>query len=235
MKGFLYKDFVLNLFNVIACFIIVVICSAYMLFNLNHGGETDAFAVYITLFTGIFVLNFSLPMIGLDCTFTDVKTKWSTYAMALPDGHKHMIGSKYLLGIIGHILAIACSLIMVLLCKLFAGFEMNFKAPVMCILFMTGLMLIFQAIFLPFLLRNRPRVFQVVPAVLLVLLIYGLLCYAAFGDISFFEGGDLELRIMLWFSTHESTLSHICVAIAGVGVLFEAASYLILNKTFIKN
>ena len=235
MKGFLYKDFILNILNVVCTGIIVLGLSIYLLMNLKNGAQADAFTVYIALFTGIFSLNFSLPMFGLDCAFADARTKWSTYAMALPGGYKQMISSKYLLGILGHVLAIVCSFTMVLLCKLFAGFEMNLKAPVMCILFMTGLMLIFQSIFLPFVLKKRPGVVRVISIVRLVFAVYGLLCYAAFGDLSVLDGGDLESRIMLWFAIHESTLCVICVAVSGIGVVFEAASYLILKKTFLND
>lgn len=240
MRGLLYKDAVANKINVVCMGIVMLYLTLFMgmlIWDANKVGasEDTLLSIYISLLTGIFALNFSFPAFGIDCSFGDVKTKWNTYAMALPGGYRRMILAKYLLGIIGHGLAIVCSFVMILICKIAADIEIDLKLPVMLMLVMTGVMMIVQSIFMPFILKSHAGLVRVIFVIILGLVFYGLLAYLAFGDISFFKEGDVLFRIIMWVSDHKNHIWLFCWGLLGTGVVFEVLSYFITVKTYLKD
>lgn len=240
MRGLLYKDAVANKLNVICMgivfsFFIMYISLLIWETNKNGGTADDILAIYISLLTGIIALNFSFPAFGIDCSFGDVKTKWNTYAMALPGGYKRMILAKYLLGIIGHVLAIACSFMIILVCSITSDIEIDLKLPVMLMLVTTGVMLIVQAIVMPFILKSHAGLVRIIFGIVWLMALYGIFAYLAFGDISFFKEGDILFRIITWVANHENKIWMFCWGLLGAGVVFEVLSYFVTVKTYLKD
>lgn len=240
MRGLLYKDIVANKINVVCMGIVMLYLTFSMCImiwdsNTNVSANEDAMLIYITLLFGVFALNFSFPAFGIDCSFGDVRTKWSTYAMALPGGYRRMVLEKYLIGVIFHGLAIVCSLIMIFICKIVYGDDFDIKLPVMCMLVMTGIMLIVQAIAMPLILKSHAGAARVLFCVIVILAFYGALAYLAFGDISFFHEGDALFRIIMWIACNEKKMWMLCWGIAGAGAVFEVISYYLTTRTFLNN
>lgn len=240
MRGLLYKDVVANRLNVICMGMVIVYLTLFMSFliwetNKNGASADDILSIYVSLLTGITALNFSLPAFGLDCSFGDVKTKWNTYAMALPGGYRRMILAKYLLGIIGHVLAIVCSFVMILVCSIASDIEIDLKLPVMLMLVMTGGMLIVQAVIMPFILKSHAGLVRIILGIVFLLALYGIFAYLAFGDISFFEEGDILFRIITWVAHHENKIWMFCWGLLGAGVVLEMLSYFVTVKTYLKD
>ncbi len=240
MRGLLYKDVAANRINVICMGIVIVYLTFSMGLliwenNKNGASDYDSLSIYVSLLTGIIALNFSFPAFGIDCSFGDIKTKWNTYAMALPGGYKRMILAKYLLGIIGHILAIACSFIMILVCNVTADIEIDLKLPVMLMLVVTGGVLIIQAIVMPFILKSHAGLVRIIFGIIFLLVLYGVFVYIAFGDISFFKEGDILFRVITWVAHHENKLWIFCWGLLGAGVVSELLSYIVTIKTYLKD
>ena len=235
MKGLLYKDLTTNKGNIFGMAFVL----SYMITFLGVSIEevqngNEGYGLVMTMLLGsVFAVNLLLPWLFFDASIKDVKTKWNTYALALPGGYKRLIRSKYLLSIMGQTLAVIVSLILIAVCKKVCGFEADMF--VMFMLILMGNVLLIAAILMPFVLKGKIGLVQTILWVLVVLTVYGLLAYAVLGDISFFKQGNLMLRIVTWIAKNEKKIWLICWSFAGVGVISQWISYSLTVKTYLKD
>jgi hypothetical protein len=172
----------------------------------------------------------------------DNKTKWTSYATALPGGYKNVVAEKYIIVLIGHVIAILASLITIFAIK--HTFEVEVDGVmiediganvfIVLMLLMLGISLIGNSILIPFVSRNKPGVVNIVLTVCAVIAMYGLFAYIALGDISFFKQGNIMERMIMWVATHKKEVWGVCYGLVGVGIVSEIVSYVVSVKNYLK-
>ncbi len=250
MKGLLYKDLIngkayigLVMFYLFYAFMMVGVVGWEFI---SAEGLEEALATlsenYLILMSTVFTACLiPTAMSTVLCTI-DNKTKWTNYAIALPGGYKNVVKEKYIVVLLGHIIAVLSSLGLVFAIK--HTFEVEvYGVPiedvgtnvfVILMLLMIGISLIGNAILLPFVSRNKTSLINIVLTVCAVIAMYGLFAYIALGDISFFKQGNLMQRIIMWIATHKKEVWGTCYGLVGVGVVAQIVSYLVSVKTYLK-
>lgn len=233
MKGLFYKDYVNGRANIIIMFL--TFCYVGMIFCLCYAerGKEDGLDIMSMLLCLVFVLVIMAPSLFFDLCLRDNKTKWNQYVMALPVGYKGVVREKYILDLFGHTIALVSGGILILLVNKVFGFET--KVFFMLLIVMLGISMFIHGIILPFFIRGKIRVMNIIIIVLLLLLLYGGFAYLALGDISFLTEDNLMMRILLWISKNEKKIWGICYGILGIGVVTEICSYILSIKTYLKN
>ena len=250
MKGLLYKD----LINGKAYIGVVVfyLFYAFMMvgvigwdFNAAEGLEAKFEVLsecYLMLGGCVFAASL-LPMaMSTELCTLDNKTKWTSYATALPGGYKNVVAEKYIIVIIGHVIGVLASLITIFAIK--HTFEVEVDGVmiedvganvfVILMLLMLGISLIGNSILIPFATRNKPGVVNIVLTVCPVIAMYGLFAYIALGDISFFKQENLVQRIIMWIATHKKQVWGTCYGLVGVGIVSQIVSYVVSVKNYLK-
>lgn len=250
MKGLLYKDFI----NGRGYIALVVFYVFYAFMIVGVIGEEFASAVGLEAKLGVLSENYfmlggcvfaasllPMAMSTVLCTL-DNKTKWTSYATALPGGYKNVVAEKYIIVIIGHVIGVLTSLITIFAIK--HTFEVEVDGVmiediganvfVILMLLMLGLSLIGNSILIPFVTRNKPGVVNIVLTVCAVIAMYGLFAYVALGDISFFKQENLVQRIVMWIATHKKQVWGVCYGLLGVGIVSEIVSYVVSVKNYLK-
>jgi len=250
MKGLLYKD----LINGKAYIGVVVfyLFYAFMMveaigweFNGAEGLEAKLGVLsesYLMLGGSVFAACLlPMAMSTVLCTL-DNKTKWTSYATALPGGYKNVVAEKYIIVIIGHVIGVLASLITIFAIK--HTFEVEVDGVmiedvganvfVILMLLMLGISLIGNSILIPFVTRNKPGVVNVVLTVCAVIAMYGLFAYIALGDVSFFKQENLMQRIIMWIATHKKQVWGTCYGLVGVGFVSQIVSYVVSVKNYLK-
>ena len=250
MKGLLYKD----LINGKAYIGLVVFYLFYAFgmvggvgwdFNAAEGLEAKLEVLaecYLMLGGCVFAASLlPMAMSTVLCTL-DNKTKWTSYATALPGGYKNVVAEKYIIVIIGHVIGVLASLITIFAIKYTFEVEVDgvmiedvgANVFVILMLLMLGLSLIGNSILIPFVTRNKPGVVNIVLTVCAVIAMYGLFAYIALGDVSFFQQENLIQRIIAWIATHKKQVWGTCYALVGVGIVSQIVSYLVSVKNYLK-
>ena len=250
MKGLLYKDLIngkayigVVVFYLFYAFMMVDVVGWE--FNAAEGLEAKLGVLsesYLMLGGCVFVACLlPMSMSTVLCTL-DNKTKWTGYATALPGGYKNVVAEKYIIVLIGHVIAVLASLITIFAIK--HTFEVEVDGVmiddiganvfVILMLLMLGISLIGNSILIPFVARNKPGLVNIVLTVCAVLAMYGLFAYIALGDISFFKQGNTMERIIMWIATHKKEVWGACYGLVGVGVISQIVSYMVSVKTYLK-
>lgn len=235
MKGLLYKDLTTNKGNIFGMAFVLSYMITFLCVSIEEvqNGNEGYGLVMVMLLGSVFAVNLVFPWLFFDASIKDVKTKWNTYALALPGGYKRLIRSKYLLSIMGQTFAVIVSLVLIAVCKKVCSFEADMF--IMFMLILMGIVLLIAAILMPFVLKGKIGLVQIIFWAVVVLTFYGLLAYAALGDISFFKQGNLMLRIMTWIAKNEKKIWAICWSAAVAGVLAEFISYVYTVKTYFED
>lgn len=250
MKGLLYKDLVNGkgyIFLVIFYLFYAIMMVGVIGWDFNAAEGLEAkleilSECYLMLMGSVFAACLiPMSMSTVLCTL-DNKTKWTSYATALPGGYKHVVAEKYIIVVIGHVIGVLASLITIFAIK--NTFEVEVDGVliedvganvfVILMLLMLGVSLIGNSILIPFVARNKPGIVNIVLTVCAVLAMYGLLVYIALGDISFFQQGNIMQRIIMWIATHKKQVWGACYGLVGVGVVAQIVSYLVSVKTYLK-
>lgn len=250
MKGLLYKD----LINGKAYIGVVVfyLFYAFMMvgvigwdFNAAEGLEAKLGVLsecYLMLGGCVFAACLlPMAMSTVLCTL-DNKTKWTSYATALPGGYKNVVAEKYIIVLIGHVIAVLASLITIFAIKHTFEVEVDgimiedvgANVFVVLMLLMLGISLIGNSILIPFVARNKPGLVNIVLTVCAVIAMYGLFAYIALGDVSFFKQGNIMERIIMWIANHKKEVWGACYGLVGVGIVSEIVSYVVSVKNYLK-
>lgn len=250
MKGLLYKDLILG--KAYIALVFFYLSYNFMMVGVigweftSAGGLEEALATlsedYLILMATVFTACLiPTAMSTVLCTI-DNKTKWTNYAMAFPGGYRNVVKEKYIVVLIGHIIAVLSSLGLVLAIK--HTFEIEiYGVPIedvganvfiILMLIMVGLSLIGNAILLPFVSRNKSSLVNIVLTVCAVIAAYGLFAYIALGDVSFFQQENLVERIIMWIATHKKKVWGFSYGLVGVGVVAQIVSYMVSVKTYLK-
>ncbi|MBQ8412383.1 MAG: ABC-2 transporter permease [Lachnospiraceae bacterium] len=250
MKGLLYKD----LINGKAYIGLVVFYLFYAFMTVETIGWEFVSAVgleaklgvlsgnYILLMSTVFVACLiPMSMSTVLCTL-DNKTKWTSYATALPGGYKNVVAEKYIIVVIGHVIGVLASLITIFAIK--HTFEVEVDGVmiedvganvfIVLMLLMLGISLIGNSILIPFVSRNKPGVVNITLTVCAIIVMYGLVAYIALGDISFFKQGNIMERMIMWVATHKKEVWGVCYGLVGVGLVSEIVSYVVSVKNYLK-
>lgn len=250
MKGLLYKDLVngkgyigLAVFYIFYAYMMVDVIGWE--FASAEGLEAKLEVLsesYLILMSTVFVACLiPMAMSTVLCTL-DNKTKWTSYATALPGGYKNVVAEKYIIVLIGHVIGVLASVITIFAIK--HTFEVEVDGVmiddvganvfVILMLLMLGVSLIGNSILLPFVSRNKPGLVNITLTVCATIAMYGLFAYIAVGDISFFQQGNLIQRIIMWIATHKKEVWGTCYGLVGVGIISQIVSYLVSVKTYLK-
>ncbi len=250
MKGLLYKD----LINGKAYIGVVVfyLFYAFMMvgvigwdFNAAEGLEAKLGVLsecYLMLGGCVFAACLlPMAMSTVLCTL-DNKTKWTSYATALPGGYKNVVAEKYIIVLVGHVIGVLAALITIFAIKHTFEVEVDgimiedvgANVFVVLMLLMLGISLIGNSILIPFVARNKPGLVNIVLTVCAVIAMYGLFAYIALGDISFFKQGNIMERIIMWIANHKKQVWGACYGLVGVGVISQIVSYMVSVKTYLK-
>lgn len=250
MKGLLYKDLVNG--KAYIALVAFYLFYAFMMVEVIGGEFASAVGLeaklgvlsenYIMLMATVFVACLiPMAMSTVLCTL-DNKTKWTSYATALPGGYKNVVAEKYIIVLIGHVIAMLASLVTIFAIK--HTFEVEVDGVmiedvganvfVILMLLMLGLSLIGNSILIPFVTRNKPGVVNIVLTVCSIIAMYGLFAYIALGDVSFFQQGNLMQRIIMWIATHKKEVWGACCGLVGVGIVSQIVSYMVSVKTYLK-
>ena len=250
MKGLLYKDFANGkgflAVTVFYLFYVAVMIGAVATEFMNASGLEKKLAVlsenYMILL-GCILVSCIIPT-GLFTAICDLdrKTKWNDYVLALPGGYKVFIAEKYIVALIGNVIAVVVSLVEVFVMKCYFEVEVDgvqiedvgIDGFVAFIFFMIGIFLIGNAVILPLLCRNTGRWIDIFFSICTVIAIYALFAYVALGDISFFRQENLMERVILWIATHKKEIWGISIGLVGVGIVSQIISYVATVKTYLK-
>jgi len=250
MKGLLYKDFV----NARAYIAIVVFYLFYVFAMVeavawdftNATGLEDKLAIlsenFMILLSCIVVACLIPTAMAMTICTLDGKTKWTNYALALPGGYKAVITEKYVISLIGDVVAIIASLATVAIVKHYFEVEVDgvliedvgTDIFIVLMLLSVGVSLLGNSVLLPIICRNKENWFEIICLVCMLVLVYVGFAYLSLGDISFFEQENFLQRIMTWIATHEKEVWSISYGFVGVGILAQAISYAVTMKTFLK-
>ena len=250
MKGLLYKNIVLG--KAYIALVIFYLGYNFMMVGVmgwdfgDAKGIEEALATLSANYPILLSLIFAACLIPTAmstvlCTI-DNKTKWTNYAMALPGGYKNVVKEKYIVVLIGHIIAVLSTLGLIVAIK--HTFEVEIDGVliedvgtnvfVILMLLMLGFSLIGNAILLPLVSRNKAGLVNIILTVCAVVAGYGLFAYIALGDVSFFKQENLIQRIIMWIATHKKEVWGFCYGLVGVGIVSQIVSYMVTVKTYLK-
>ena len=250
MKGLLYKDYIngkgyiwLAVFYLVYAFMMVEVIGWD--FNDAEGLEAKLEVLsecYLMLMSTVFVACLlPMSMSTVLCTL-DNKTKWTSYATALPGGYKNVVAEKYIVVLVGHVIGVLASVITIFAIK--HTFEVEVDGVliedvggnvfVILMLLMLGVSLVGNSILIPFVSRNKPGVVNITLTVCAIIAMYGLFAYIALGDVSFFKQENLMQRIILWIATHKREVWGACYGLVGIGIVSQIVSYVVSVKTYLK-
>lgn len=227
MKGLIYKDIIVNKINFISMGIIIIyiIISLTVFTSLGVNDEIQSF-IFTSVLGGLFALNFAFPSCPLESSNEDSKTKWNSYAMALPGGIKRIILEKYMLVLICQLLAVVLSFILIFSCSAIFDFDsFETKMLIMWMMLLVGIMLISLAFIMPFILRSKTGVTQIIAGCIVISLFIGIYAYIALGDISFFTQKDLFLKVLKLLITNEKKMWIGLSILVSIGALLQYLSY----------
>lgn len=250
MKGLLYKDFV----NARA-YIAIVVFYLFFVFAMveavawdftNAIGLEDKLAIlsenFMILLSCIVVACLIPTAMAMTICTLDGKTKWTNYALALPGGYKAVVAEKYVISIIGDVVAIIASVATVAAVKHYFEVEVDgvliedvgTDIFIVLMLLSVGVSLLGNSVLLPIICRNKENWFEIICLVCMLVLVYVGFAYLSLGDISFFQQKNFMQRIMTWIATHEKEVWSISYGFVGVGILAQAISYAVTMKTYLK-
>lgn len=248
MKGLLYKDYI----NGRPVIYIVIVYAAFiytMLFSFgNEIRMAEGLEAKLEMYSDVFSMPFFfisfLSVLPLLMAFAicsmDTKTKWTNYAMALPGGYKMVVAEKYVLLIIAHVSGLLLGFSCLPIVKYFFRIEeegilieSNIEMLAVMILLVVGAGMTVSAFLVPLTVRGATWI-EVVFTGIMVIILYGGLTYAAFGDISFLEDPELVLKIMQWFIEHKNIIWVVGGGSIAGGILCQILSYLLTKKMFLR-
>lgn len=250
MKGLLYKDFV----NARA-YIAIVVFYLFFVFAMveavawdftNATGLEDKLAIlsenFMILLSCIVVACLIPTAMAMTICTLDGKTKWTNYALALPGGYKAVITEKYVISLIGDVVAIIASLATVAIVKHYFEVEVDgvliedvgTDIFIVLMLLSVGVSLLGNSVLLPIICRSKENWIYIIFLVCLVVIMYVGFAYLSLGDISFFQQDNLMEKIIMWIATHEKEVWSISYGFVGVGIVAQIASYIVTVKTYLK-
>ncbi|MBQ1193726.1 MAG: ABC-2 transporter permease [Lachnospiraceae bacterium] len=233
MKVLIYHDIITNKTSlwgagIILLYIVFAMIMLPFLGNSPEGGADVSLAAAEILNGAIFALNFCFPIATIECSNASCKSKWNTYAAALPGGYKKMLLTKYLFSAIGQFLAVMISILLILFC--YAKYDTNVEVPFMFLLLMTGIMLIIQSFLLPLFLMGKSSIVGKIIIFSIILIIYIGFSYLALGDISFIKDGNFLNTILEMLYTNQSKVWCILSILNISGILLMFISYNLLSR-----
>ncbi len=250
MKGLLYKDFVNGKGYIVVAvfylFYIFIMVETVALDFSNAVGLEDKLTVlsedFMMLLSCIVVSCLIPTAIATAICTLDNKTKWTHYALAMPGGYRAVVTEKYIIALIGDVIAVIASLATVVVVK--HSFEVEVDGVliedvgtdvfVVLMLLSVGVSLLGNSIILPLICKSKESWLEILFLVCYVIVVYVLAAYMALGDISFFQQENLMEKIMMWIATHEKEVWKICYGFVGVGVVAQIVSYVVMRKTYLK-
>ena len=250
MKGLLYKDFVNS-----KGYIAIVVFYMFFVFAMvetvvwdftNASGLENKFAIlsenFMVLLSCIVVCCLVPTAMATAICALDGKTKWTNYALALPGGHRAVVTEKYIVTLIGDVVAVIASLAIVFIMK--HHFEVEVDGVliedvgtdifIVLMLLSIGVSLLGNSVLLPLICRSKQNWFEMFCLACLAVALYAGVAYVCLGDISFFETENAMQRIMTWIATHKKEVWGICYGVVGAGILAQIISYVVTLKTYLK-
>lgn len=246
MKGLLYKDYINGRgFIAIVIFYLCYVGSmiSVISYEFTNGKDiveqieviTECFSMMVAC---VFVACLIPMSMSTTLCNTDNKTKWNDYALALPGGYKLVVAEKYVIVLIGHLISAVSSLVITYCIKTIfvldvEGFKLETDIFIMLMLVLVGISLLFNAILLPFIVRNKSWWIDILFVAVVVIVFYAGFAYLALGDISFFQQENLVQKMLEWVSKNETSLWIICGAVTGIGLVSQLISYFVTTKTYL--
>ncbi len=250
MKGLLYKDYVNGKGYIVVAafylFYVFIMVEAVALDFSNAVGLEDKLTIlsedFLILLSCIVVSCLIPTAIATAICSLDNKTKWTNYALALPGGYKSVVTEKYIIALMGDMVAVIASLAFVGVVK--HSFEVEVDgvpiedvgtdAFIILMLLSVGVSLLGNSIILPLICKSKESWLEIFFLVCMVIGGYALAAYASLGDISFFQQENLMEKIIMWIATHEKEVWRICYGFVGVGIFAQIVSYVVMRKTYLK-
>jgi len=199
MKGLIYKEFVLNFRNLLCPIFMTLMYDFMLCFNVftDASLQEESGTAKIALGMYIVVMLFTFMIVYLFSFFyfqSDYNKAWQYFSCSSPTGPAGQVGAKYifvLLIFLGHfVLNIVVSLFVV------ARFDISFLLLLGFNLLVFSAYLILASIELPFYVRFGASLGKKIKSIGFVLLLFLIVAYFLFGNLSIFEA-DEPLRIIL--------------------------------------
>lgn len=250
MKGLLYKDFVnskgyLAVVTYYLFYSVMMVGAVAWEFNGAVGIEEKMGVLsegYLMLMSSILVACLVPTAMATTICAMDNKTKWTNYAMALPGGYKAIVAEKYIVALLGDVVAVLLSLFTVGIIKY--CFEVDVDGIpiedvgtdvfVILMLLLVGVSLVGNAIILPLICKSKTNWINVFFTICVEIAAYAGFAYLALGDISFFQQDNLMENIISWITTHSKIVWGIGYGVVGAGVLAQIVSYVVTVKMYLK-
>ena len=250
MKGLLYKDCI-NARGYIAI-VIFYLFHTFLMVEATAWDFTNAVGLeekltvlsenYLILLSCVVVACLIPTAMAMAICTLDNKTKWTNYALALPGGYKALVTEKYIIALIGDVVAVLASLAVVVAVKCYFEVEVD-GVPIedvgtdvfiLLMLLSVGISLMGNAVLLPLICKNKANYIEIFASACQVILAYVGFAYVALGDVSFFQEGNLMERMIIWIATHKKEVCAICYGVVGAGVIAQIVSYAVTVKTYLK-
>lgn len=234
MLGMLYKDIIANkktllLITLISVILMLGVPTAEYFFSAGTSDSQENMTLLFSL--GTTFISFMLWKMILSMLMTkDESKKWSYFIISTADGAKNQVGEKYIASFLLAMSWFCISFICLSLTMDFTKTELD-MGVIFLILF--AIMLILNAIDLPFYFAFTTKNGAMVKAMSLLVLMIAALIYLLFGDLSIIKGifGGSDLSTML--SPDESSIAKIDLFLLLTAVIYYV-SYKISASVYVK-
>lgn len=194
MKGLLYKDFFLLRSSLIFMGVFQLLVSGGAILTAVLGLEWE---LTVILLTACYYLPFLILTILTQQLFLyDEKRSWRSFAGSTPASIKGQILEKYYMILLLNILLLFCCFLTDVVVVAIAKDMMISMSIIAMLIFCVQMF--FQAIEIPFVIRFGTAVGGSVKGALLACLLFIVICYGLFGNISFLFEQDVLTAFMEW-------------------------------------
>ena len=224
MVGSIYKDFKVSKWVLIA----VVLFFVYFLGVILYDAGTMEFKnVVMNFFLGLFILNFTLPLLGMFISVdADEKEKWMVYAIALPGGIKGYVKGKYAFVALMMVLCALFTLVSSVVFDIIVGENIMIFASLMILMISGGISMLACSLQYPIMFYfGSPKGSTLVGWLLLAVLCAVYIWYM-FGDLSILDKLSQNfMELFLWVQQHVAAVRLIVFLFFMVGVAAMMISY----------
>lgn len=224
MVGSIYKDFKVSKWF----FIVVVLFFVYFLGMILYDAGTMEFKnVVMNFFLGLFILNFTLPLLGMFISVdADEKEKWMMYAMALPGGSKGYVKGKYALVavmvVFGGLVTFASSVVF----DMIAEDNIMLSAGFLIFMISSGISMLACSLQYPIIFYFGSQKGSALVGWLLIAVLCAVYIWYMFGDLSVLDKLSQNfMQVFLWVQQHVAAVRLIVFLFFMVGVAAMRISY----------
>lgn len=213
MRGLLYKDFFLLKGNMIFMAVFQLIMTGLCILLVTIGLDREL--TVLVLAACYYLPFFIMTMVTQELFAQDEKSPWSSFVGSTPQGLKGQVACKYYVILIENLLLLLCCFFTDALVVAVTGDTAI--SMVLVGMFFFCIRIFLQAIEIPFLMRFGINAGGAVKGAVQAFIVFAVICYGLFGNISFLFSDDPIAAFLAFFSSGHVIWLRVaipCVAVA---------------------